>query len=322
MTERFLLWKGELLMSNETRNHKDNVFCMLYREKKNLLSLYNAVNGTNYENEEELEVVTLEDAICMKIRNDAACVIDSRLNLYEQQSTANENMPLRDLYYVTEELKKIAPPTDLYQNKKVSIPAPRFIVFYNGTAERPERQVYKLSDMFAAKEEEPELELKVTVFNISRGYNRELLERCESLRGYMILVEKVREKKAAKIPLETAVSEAVAECISENVLAGFFREHRKEIVKMGIFEFDQELHDQAMRKDGEVIGYEKGINDGMEFSKIELVCKKLAKKKSPETIAEELEEDIGKILPICEVAKAFAPEYDSEKVREKYFAGS
>lgn len=183
MTERFLLWKGELLMSNETRNHKDNVFCMLYREKKNLLSLYNAVNGTNYENEEELEVVTLEDAICMKIRNDAACVI-------------------------------------------------------------------------------------------------------------------------------------------ENVLAGFFREHRKEIVKMGIFEFDQELHDQAMRKDGEVIGYEKGINDGMEFSKIELVCKKLAKKKSPETIAEELEEDIGKILPICEAAKAFAPEYDSEKVREKYFAGS
>lgn len=182
MTERFLLWKGELLMSNETRNHKDNVFCMLYREKKNLLSLYNAVNGTNYENEEELEVVTLEDAICMKIRNDAACV-------------------------------------------------------------------------------------------------------------------------------------------TENVLAGFFREHRKEIVKMGIFEFDQELHDQAMRKDGEVIGYEKGINDGMEFSKIELVCKKLAKKKSPETIAEELEEDIGKILPICEAAKAFAPEYDSEKVREKYFAG-
>ena len=72
-------------MSNTVRNHKDNVFCLLYREKKNLLSLYNAMNGTSYENEEELEVVTLEEAICMKIRNDAAFVIDSRLNLYEQQ---------------------------------------------------------------------------------------------------------------------------------------------------------------------------------------------------------------------------------------------
>ena len=57
----FLLRKGEIVMSNVTRNHKDNVFCMLYRDRKNLLSLYNAMNGTSYEREEELEVVTLEE---------------------------------------------------------------------------------------------------------------------------------------------------------------------------------------------------------------------------------------------------------------------
>ena len=70
-------------MSNVTRNHKDNVFCMLYRERKNLLSLYNAMNGTSYEKEEELEVVTLEEAICMKMRNDAASV-DPQLTTYHE----------------------------------------------------------------------------------------------------------------------------------------------------------------------------------------------------------------------------------------------
>ena len=69
-------------MSNKLRNHKDNVFCLLYREKKNLLSLYNAVNGSDHKKEEELEVVTLEGAICMQMKNDAAFVIDSTLNLY------------------------------------------------------------------------------------------------------------------------------------------------------------------------------------------------------------------------------------------------
>ncbi len=252
-------------MSNVARNHKDNVFCLLYREKKNLLSLYNAMNGTSYENEEDLEVVTLEEAICLKMKNDAAFVIDSTLNLYEQQASVNPNMPLRNLYYLVEELKKIAPPGRLHSTGKVLVPAPKFVVFYNGTALQPEKQVYKLSDLFSKKEKDTELELNVTVININRGYNKELLEKCESLRGYMIFVEKTRDKKASGMRTESAVSEAVEECISENVLSGFFRKHKKEIVEMGIYEFDQEVYDQVLREDGERIGIEKGIEKGKEI---------------------------------------------------------
>lgn len=260
-------------MSNVARNHKDNVFCLLYRDKGNLLSLYNAVNNTSYAEEEELEVVTLEEAICLKIRNDAAFVIDSRLNLYEQQASVNPNMPLRDLYYVTEELKKIAPPRGLHRRGKVEIPAPKFIVFYNGAEKQPERQVYRLSDLFHQKEDVPELELKVTVFNINPGYNTELLEKCESLRGYITFVGKVRDKRSAGTALEASVSQAVEECISEGILAEFFRERREEIVEMGIYEFDQEFHDRVLREDGEAIGIEKGIeigrSQGMEIGRSE-----------------------------------------------------
>lgn len=197
--DAFSCRRGGRSMSNAIRNHKDNVFCLLYREKKNLLSLYNAVNGTSYEKEEELEVVTLEEAICLRIKNDAAFVIDSRLNLYEQQASVNPNMPLRDLYYVVEELKKIAPPGSLYSTTRMKIPTPRFVVFFNGTARQPERQVYRLSELFARKEEKPELELMVTVININPGHNRELLEKCESLSGYSKFVEKVREKGFSQV---------------------------------------------------------------------------------------------------------------------------
>ena len=268
-------------MSNTARNYKDNVFCLLYRDKKNLLSLYNAMNGTAYEKEEELEVVTLEEAICMKMRNDAAFVIDSTLNLYEQQASVNPNMPLRDLYYVTEELKKMAPPGRLHRTTKVRIPAPRFVIFYNGVAEQPERQTYRLSDLFAREEKEPELELIVNAININPGCSRELLDKCESLRGYMIFVQKVRDKLMAKIKPEEAVRQAVNECVSENTLADFFREHREEIIEMGIYEFDQELHDKVLLEDGEAIGIEKGIE------RAALICKRVQEGERDNTIIAE-----------------------------------
>ena len=189
-------------------------------------------------------------------------MIDARLNLYEQQASVNPNMSLRDLYYVTEELKKIAPAGRIHRTTKVKIPAPHFVMFYNGAAKQPERMTYRLSELFFREEKEPGLELVVTAVNINPGCSQELLDKCESLRGYMAFVEKVRVKLAAEVKLEEAVRQSVNECISENILEDFFREHREEIVEMGIYEFDQELHDQVLREDGEAIGMEKGIEIG------------------------------------------------------------
>ena len=83
------------------RNYKDTIFRMLFSDRKNLLSLYNAINGTSYENPEELEIVTLENAIYMGMKNDLAFIIGTNLFLYEHQSTYTPNMPLRDLFYIS-----------------------------------------------------------------------------------------------------------------------------------------------------------------------------------------------------------------------------
>ena len=85
-------------MGKVIRNYKDTVFCMLFRDKKRLLSLYNGMNGTHYTNEDELEVNTLENTVYMGMKNDVSFVFDLSLNLYEHQSTINPNIPLRNLF--------------------------------------------------------------------------------------------------------------------------------------------------------------------------------------------------------------------------------
>lgn len=51
------------------RNYKDTLFRMIFKEPKELLSLYNAVNNTEYTDPSALQVVTLENAIYMNMKN-------------------------------------------------------------------------------------------------------------------------------------------------------------------------------------------------------------------------------------------------------------
>ena len=250
-------------MNNETvtvnEKQKDTIFRMLYRDKKNLLELYNGLNNTNYTNEEDLSVETLENALYMSVKNDVAFVLDHRLNLYEHQSTYNPNMPLRDLFYVSSEYQKMVKDSSLYSTKKVRIPAPRFIVFYNGIKERPEREVLKLSDLYEIEDEDPSLELKVTILNINAGKNVGLREKCKTLNEYMLYVERVRHyMKNKRLSVEAAVSRAINECIKEGILTEFLSKQKAEAIKVSIFEFDEEKEWRLFGEAERSLGYEKG----------------------------------------------------------------
>ena len=239
------------------RNYKDSIFRMLYLDEKELLSLYNAVNGTNYTDVENLEINTLQNAIYMNMKNDVSFLFNFQVNLYEQQATVNPNMPLRDLIYVTKLLQNIVRDCDLYGSTLVKIPAPRFVVFYNGTDKQPERKVYRLSDAFSKKQDEPELELIVTVLNINVGNNAEILGNCKTLREYMQYTDKVRGY-ALYMPIEDAVEQSVTECIKEDILAEFLKKNRAEAIEVSIFEYNEELHLANLRREG----YEEGIIHG------------------------------------------------------------
>ena len=132
------------------RAHKDRLFRLIFREKKDLLSLYNAVNRSHYQNPDELEVRTLKDVLYLSMKNDLAFLIKNELNLYEAQSTFNPNMPLRGLSYFSRlyqgyvEFWKL----DVYSSERIILPAPRYIVFYNGRKDLEDQVELRLSDSF------------------------------------------------------------------------------------------------------------------------------------------------------------------------------
>lgn len=245
------------------REYKDTVFRMLYRDKKELLQLYNALNGTFYENPDDLEIYTLESAIFMNVKNDVSFLLDSTLNLYEQQSSFNPNMPLRDLIYIARQLEKYFRNESIYSSKIIKIPVPRFVVFYNGQKCQPERQILKLSDAFQKEVSEPELELKVLMLNINLGKNRELLEKCRTLREYCIYVDRIR-KYAKEMRIDEAVKRTVDECIQEGVLADFLLSQKAEVMAMSIFEYNEEIELKKIREDEFDLGREAGIEEGIE----------------------------------------------------------
>ena len=258
---------------NETlqtkRTYKDSVFRMLYSRKEEVLSLYNALNGTDYQDPEQLEVTTLENAIYMNMKNDVSFLLDAEMMLYEHQSTWNPNMPLRDLIYITRLLEKYVNRESLYASTPVRIPAPHFVVFYNGSSDVSEDVILKLSDAFEERKgshlerKEPELELKVHFLNINQGYNEELMERCRTLREYSEFVARIRRYAAGETAIEEAVDRAVTECIAEGILADFLRSQRAEVVAVSIFEYNEEEElkkfGRAEYRSGEIKGKAESV---------------------------------------------------------------
>lgn len=244
------------------RNYKDTVFRMLFSDRKNLLSLYNAVNQKHYTDPEDLEIVTLENAIYMGMKNDLAFIIDTNLYLYEHQSTYNPNMPLRDLFYISNEYQNLLDKKSLYSSSLQKIPAPNFIELYNGTDTLSDFSEHRLSSAFENLSGEPKLELIVTVLNINEGHNALLMEHCQTLKEYSQYVAKVR-KYAAGMPLDQAIEYAVDECIKENILADFLRKNRAEVISMSIFEYDKE-EEKKLRKAEYEAGVEAGEKSGIQ----------------------------------------------------------
>ena len=243
------------------REYKDTVFRLLFSNKKRALSLYNGINGTSYRDESLLEFNTLENAIYMNLHNDISFVIVNQIHLYEHQSTLPVNLPLWDLLYIADILQKTIMDKTIYSKRRLMIPNPNFVVFYNGQEKMAERVELKLSDSFLVPTDNPELELKVTVLNINEGMNERLKVKCPELKEYMQYVDRVR-KYSREMPLHDAVVKAVDECIHEGILREFLTEQKAEVVKMSIYEFDEEREMRLIREDEREIGREEGIEIG------------------------------------------------------------
>lgn len=250
------------------KEYKDRVFRLIFGNNKTfLLSLYNALNDTAYDNPDELDVNTIDDAIYMGMKNDVSCIISNTMSVFEQQSTYNPNMPLRELEYCAKLYGKyvIRSNKDIYGSSLIKMPAPQCYVFYNGDSEHSDLEVLKLSDAFEHYVEG--YEWTVNMININRGYNKELLSRCKPLEEYAQLVYDIKEYRKI-YTIEEAVDKAVLTCIDrKGILSGMLEAHRAEVVDMLLTEYNEEEHMESVfnngREEGRLLEIVSFVKDGI-----------------------------------------------------------
>ena len=276
------------------RKFKDTLFRKVFNNKRDLLSLYNALNNTEHTDESLITINTIEDAIYIGYKNDISFIINSELNLYEHQSSVNPNMPVRGLIYFAELYKGYIDQNNLliYNERLVKLPFPRYVVFYNGTEEQPEEQELRLSDSFvqvpegeslkdtagteADKTDKPSVEVVVQLLNINYGCNQELMEKCQKLMEYSKFIALVRvksdmltekyKKEMKSVNKKEIFAEAVAlaidEAIRDNVLKDILSKNMAEVTDMLLTEFDEKAYIDGVKKqsyeEGEARGEIKG----------------------------------------------------------------
>jgi hypothetical protein len=267
------IWKFPLHRLRVNRKYKDRLFLRIFQDKKDLLDLYNAVNGTDYSNPEDLEITTLEDAIYMSMKNDISFIVSSTMNLYEHQSTLNPNMPVRGFLYFARLYEAYIERNGLnvFGQTAIQLPFPQYIVFYNGEEDCPDDYRMLLSDSFAqtSSTEVPAVECCARIININFGHNKSLMNKSHLLLDYSRFVSKIREKLKNGIPLQHAVDETVNECLQEGILFDLLTKSKAEVTNMLLTEFDQKKYEKAIRKESYDFGYDSGYDSGYQTGKAE-----------------------------------------------------
>ena len=271
------------------REYKDRLFKFIFgresdESKKWRLQLYNALNGTNYDDPDELKINTIENVIYISMHNDISFLIDSEMDLYEQQSSQNPNMPLRGLFYFSLLYQGYIKENELniLSNHLVQIPTPRFIVFYNGPDKNPDSWKFKLSDAFMQNDDSGDFEWTATVININDKHNQTLYDNCNPLYDYVRYIGRIKSNIKSGMVNDKAIDEAIDFAIKHNYLQGFFEKHRAEVRGMCLTEFDVEEFKKVCRNDGYIDGREEGKKEKAEEAAIAFLKKDFP----PETIAE------------------------------------
>ncbi len=251
---------------NGKRTYKDSVFCdYLMHDQRRLVEVYNAAFHADYPLDTAVEINRLEGVLYMDRINDISFILDNKfVVLLEQQSTVNENMPLRMLLYVARLYEKLLNSENMYRKGRIPLFTPQFVVFYNGSEGKEECQVQRLSDSFVETVEHPAMELEVVLYNIRRkgNYVPAILERSKSLDEYSILVETVEAYRAEGCSLEEAIKKAIQRCSSCGIMPEYLQENGAEVLNMLLTEWDWDVAKKVWKEEAFEEGHQSGLREG------------------------------------------------------------
>lgn len=265
-------------MPNINPKFKSSVFADFFgneQYKDNLLSLFNALNNTNYSDAEALEITTIDNVIYMGIKNDVSCIIDNYMSLIEHQSTFNPNMPLRGLMYFGKLYGKYIAPNkeDIYLTTLLKVPTPQYFVLYNGSRQQPDVVELRLSDAFIRKDKDHRYEWTAIMLNINPGYNEKLVNSCKALKEYTLFVDKVKHYLSKGLSIDIAADKAVDDCIANNIMKDYLLKNKAGVIDMCLTEFDEEKYKQRVAQEIERLSAEVAQKNALLADKDALIAK-------------------------------------------------
>ena len=251
-------------MSADNAEYKDRLFNFLFGNEENkswTLSLYNAINGSYYTDPDAIEITTIREVMYLGMHNDVSFLVSDEMNLYEQQSTYNPNMPLRLLQYTGNLYEKYVKQRNLnkYGSRLLKLPVPKLVVFYNGLKDQPDEMLLRLSDSFP-EGADADIEVRVRMLNVNYGKNQELLGACRPLAEYSWLVEEVRKNNTTKDEegISSAIDRAITSMPDDYVIKGFLLMHRAEVRGMLLTEYNEAETMELFREEGRAEGRAEG----------------------------------------------------------------
>ncbi len=305
------------------RENKDRLFNFIFGRKENqkwTLQLYNAVNHSNYRKPDEIKFNTLDNFLYVSMKNDTSFIFAGCMNLFEHQSTYNPNMPLRLMQYIAQLYDRYIAENklDKYGKTLIELPVPRLVVFYNGEDSIQDEVTLRLSDSFDERlRKKSDIEVTVKMLNINAGHNKELMGACKPLSEYSWFVERIKQNNITN-SLEDSVTLAIQAMPDSFEIKAFLKAHMAEVNNMLQMEYQEKNAKDLIAKANFKKGKEEGKKEGADKHLIQQICKKLSKGKDADTIADELEEELSVVQEIVDIAEAYAPVYDADKVFEEY----
>ena len=284
--------------NNTNRKYKDRLFNFIFGSEENrewTLSLYNAINGSHYKDASKIHFNTLNDVLYLEMLNDTSFLISGTVNLYEHQSTYNPNMPLRFLEYLGKLYSGYVKERRLnkYGPKRINLPTPKLVVFYNGIDGVEDERILRLSDSYIKSYSgEPDVEIKVRMLNVNYGKNKKIMESCKPLFEYSWFIDKIRENQRFGMDLSDAVDDAVSSMPKDYVLRSFIVKNQAEVIGMLDTEYNEAEVRELFMEDGRA---EERINTRREKKRAD---KAEARADKAEAEIKKLKEEIAQLKPM------------------------
>ena len=258
-------------MAKAETQYKDRLFSFIFGSEEHrewTLSLYNAVNHSSYTDVNRISITTIRQVLYLGMHNDVSFMISGEVNMYEQQSSYNPNMPLRMLQYASQLFEKdiARRKRNKYSRRLVELPVPRLVAFYNGLDTMPDEQDLYLSDAFPEDmRDRSDIEVHVRMVNVNMGHSSHLLSQCKPLMEYAWIVKRIRDTESA-LGLEGAIDQTIDAMPNDFVTKPFLTMHKAEVKTMLLTEYNEtqqmELFKEEGRQEGLLAGLLKGRREG------------------------------------------------------------